>query len=103
MLGDDFLIITQKDLLPRRDIKDVVRAQNFDDQGELKLPDYIDDDTMVHYFMEHSLYENTSELSTLHEAFSEHNIEGVGHHNCLQIAKYHSYGMKLETMSLMMI
>jgi len=91
--GDDFLIITQKDLLPRKDIKEVVASQNFDDQGELKLPDYIDDDTMVHYFLEHSLYENTAELATMHEAFSEHNEEGIGHSDCLTIAKFHSYAL----------
>ena len=91
--GDDFLIITQKDLLPRPDINDVVPPQNFDEQGEMKLPDYIDDDTMVLYFLEYSLYENTSELSTLHEAFSEHHEEGIGHPDCLKIAKYHSYAL----------
>ena len=91
--GDDFLVVTQQDLLPRPDINDIIRAQNFDEQGEQILPAYIDDFTIVDYFLEYALHENTAELSQLHEAFSEWNEEGIGHKDCLTIAKYHSYAL----------
>eukprot|EP01084_Bolivina_argentea_P169827 294341_1 len=94
--GDDFLIVTQQDLLPLTDLemelKDI-KVQNFDEQGEQKLPEYIDDYTIVDYFLEYQLHENTAELSQLHEAYSEHYIQGIGHEKCLSIAKYHSFAL----------
>ena len=93
LVGDDFLIITQKDLLPRPDINEVVEPQNFDDQGEHKEADYIDNEMVAQYFLDFSLKENTIELAQLHSAFSEHHEEGIGHPDCLLIAKYHSYAL----------
>eukprot|EP01084_Bolivina_argentea_P078262 141980_1 len=48
---------------------------------------------LVDYFLEHSLHNNTSELSQLHEAYSEHNEKGILHKDCLTIAKYHSFAL----------
>ena len=39
------------------------------------------------------MHENTGELSQLHEAFSEHYEQGIGHPICLTIARYHSWAL----------
>ena len=93
--GDEFWIITQKDLLPRpqAEINAIVPKQGFDDQGERRLSEYIDDFTIVDYFLEYSLLENTSELASIHEAYTEHSEEGMGHKDCLLIAKHHSFAL----------
>eukprot|EP01083_Nonionella_stella_P145447 455805_1 len=92
--GDDFLVVTQQELIPLHDgeLADV-EVQKFDEQGVRADPEYIDDHTMIDYFLEYALLENTAELAVLHEAFSEHHVEGIGHHQCIEIAKYHSFAL----------
>lgn len=93
--GDEFWIITQKDLLPRpqAEINALVPKQDFDDQGVRRLSEYIDNTLLVDYCLEYQLLENTAELASIHEAFTDHFEEGMGHKDCLLIAKYHSYAL----------
>merc|ERR1712232_1172963 len=91
--GDQFWVVTQKDLLPRSDINDIIPQQQFDDIPQRRDAQYIDDAALIDYFLEHSLKDNTSDLSMLHEAYTEHTEQGMAHPDCLLIAKHHSYAL----------
>ncbi|ETO16625.1 hypothetical protein RFI_20715, partial [Reticulomyxa filosa] len=105
--GDEFLVVTQKALLPLPNIDTVLPSLDFDSQGEQKLPDYVNDVSLVSFYLQHHTFENTSELAViiyfhlfiphtqpktnqLHDAFCEHFENGVGSNTCIAIAKAHS-------------
>ena len=90
--GDEFMVITQKDLLPLKDINDRVDKLDYDDginESKYKY-DYVDDERQAVYFLEYQLLENQAQLADLHEAFTQLSDETLSNKHCLNIAKAHA-------------
>ena len=86
--GDDFLVVTQEDLLPMKGnmIDEIIPVLAYDSQGKRKSDTFIDDLMCVKYYSEYQLKENTSTLADYHEAFTEHFPDGVASPICLSLS-----------------
>ena len=86
--GDDFLVVTQKDLLPKSPF-DKVRELLYDEVAPVKHEGLPTNEECVDFFVNYQTDDMVSIISQYHEAWSNKK-NGILNKQCLELAKLHS-------------
>jgi len=86
--GDDFLVVTQKDLLPKLHF-DKVRELLYDEVAPVKHEGLPTNEECVDFFVNYQTDDMVSIISQYHEAWSNKK-NGILNKQCLELAKLHS-------------